>query len=84
MSKWLKGVSMWVFGLLVAAALAVGTRSAFAQPVTMTCPDDGYTRLGSCASQGECQAKCDAVHQPPGSSQGVCSGAPNGCCHCLI
>lgn len=84
MSQWLKAVWLSGFGVLVALALAVGTQTAFARTVTATCPDDGNTRLGSCASQEECQAKCDAVHQPPGSSQGVCSGTPNGCCHCLI
>jgi hypothetical protein len=84
MSNVLKAVSVPLFGVLVAVALAVGTQTAFARSVTMDCPNDGNTRLGSCTSQAECQAKCDAVHQPPGSSQGVCSGAPNGCCHCLI
>ncbi len=84
MSKWLKAVSISAFGLLVAVALTIGTQSAFARQVTMDCPNDGWVRLGSCTSQSECQAKCDAVHLPAGSSQGVCSGAPNGCCHCLF
>jgi hypothetical protein len=82
MSKWLKAVSVWLFGILVAAALAVGTRSAFAQSVTLTCPDDGNGRLGSCANQAECKDKCDAVHGV-GNSIAHCSGTP-GCCTCLF
>lgn len=81
MSKWLKGVSAWAFGLLVVAALAVGAQSAFAQPVMMTCPNDGWVYLGSCVDQPDCQRKCDDVHGV-GQSQGVCN--PDGCCRCLF
>jgi hypothetical protein len=80
MPKTKKVLLLWAFGLFVAAALGVGVQRAYADPVSASCPDDGYTRLGSCASQAECQAKCDDVHGV-GQSVGVCSG---GCCHCLI
>ncbi len=82
MSKWLKALSISAFGLLVAVALAVGAQSAFARSVTMDCPNDGNGRLGSCANQAECQAKCDAVHGV-GNSTARCSGTP-GCCTCLF
>lgn len=82
MSKWLKAVSVSVFGLLVAAALAVGARTAFARSVSAACLDNGTSFLGSCADTAECQAKCDVVHGI-GNSIGRCSGTP-GCCRCLF
>jgi hypothetical protein len=82
MSTVLKLASLWLLGLFVAAALAVGTRGALAQPVTLTCPDDGNGRLGSCVDQAECMDKCDAVHGV-GMSIPHCSGTP-GCCTCLF
>ncbi len=82
MSNWLKAVSVSVFGLLVATALAVGAQSAFAESVTAVCPDNGSGLLGSCINTPDCQAKCDAVHGD-GNSTGICSGTP-GCCRCLF
>ena len=66
MSHLVKRGSGWILGLLVGLALAFGAVKAMATPVQFTCKDDGLTFLGSCTSQAECQAKCDAVHQPPG------------------
>jgi len=82
MSKVLKAASLWLLGLFVAVALAVGTRGALAQSATLDCPYDGQGRLGSCANQTECTAKCDAVHGV-GNSMARCSGTP-GCCTCLF
>lgn len=82
MSKSMKAVSVWVFGLLVAATLAVGAQTAFAQPVSADCPDNGSSFLGSCIDTPHCQDKCDDVHGE-GQSTGICSGTP-GCCRCLF
>ena len=82
MSKTVQGWKGLV-ALLVVAALALGTATAVARPVTMACQNDGWVFLGSCSSQSVCQTKCDDVHGV-GQSTGVCPGAPNGCCHCLF
>jgi hypothetical protein len=82
MSKWLKAVSVSLFGFLVGAALLVGTKSAFAQSAAMDCPNNGSSLLGSCLDTPDCQQKCDQVHGA-GQSTGICSGAP-GCCRCLF
>ena len=82
MSKWLKALSVSAFGLLVVLALAVGAQTAFAQPVTATCPDNGSSFLGSCINEVHCQTKCDDVHGV-GNSDGECSGTP-GCCRCYF
>lgn len=79
MSKWLKAVSVSGFGLLVAAALAVGAQSAFARAVTTDCPNDGFRFLGSCSTQTECTTACRGVHGP--DAQGRCR---DGCCECLF
>ena len=80
MSKWLKGVSVWVFGLLVAAALAFGARTAFAEPVTADCPYDGWVYLGSCIDTPDCREKCQAVHGQ--EAVGTCNS--NNCCRCYF
>ena len=79
MSKWLKAVSFFAFSLLVAVALAVGTRSAFARSVVTTCPYDPPRYLGSCSSQTECDQACKSANGS--ESQGRCIG---GCCQCLF
>jgi len=80
MSKWLRVVSVSLFGLLVAAVLAVGAHTALAQPATADCQDDGWIWLGSCVSTAHCQEKCDNVHGI-GNSVGSCTG---GCCRCYF
>lgn len=82
MLKPLKAISMWAFALFVALALAVGAKSALAQPVTMDCLNDGWVHLGSCTSAGECTTNCQAIHGQ--DAVGHCPGAPNGCCTCLF
>lgn len=82
MSKWLKAVSVSVFGLLVGAALLIGAQSAFAQSAAVSCPDNGSSFLGSCINEAHCQTKCDDVHGV-GNSDGECSGTP-GCCRCYF
>lgn len=79
MTQWLKLASGAVFALLVAGALTLGARTAFAQPVSRDCPNDGWVWLGSCVTQGECQGKCEIVHGP--DVVGQCVG---GCCRCLF
>ena len=81
MSKWLKAVSVSVFGLLVGAALLIGAQSAFAQSAAVSCPDNGSSFLGSCIDTPDCQNKCFNVHGP--GVTGICSGTP-GCCRCLF
>lgn len=77
MSKFLKLISVSVFGLLVAAALAVGTRTALARSVTTDCTYDPPAFLGACTSTQECNTACLAW----GGVQGVCTG---GCCRCYF
>ena len=80
MSERVKRSSGWLFGLVITAALVFDATQAFAKPVQLACPNDGYNTLGSCTNQPNCQAKCDAVH-PPGGSFGKCTA---GCCKCLF
>jgi len=75
-------VSVWLAGILVAAALGVGAQAAFAQPVTFDCQNNGSTLLGACANQQDCVNKCNAVWGVGGSTP-VCTDTP-GCCRCLI
>ena len=79
MARWLKAASVSVFTLSVAVSLAIGVRTAFAQSVTMTCPNDGWRYLGSCSSTAECTNACVGVHGP--GAQGKCL---DGCCQCLF
>jgi hypothetical protein len=77
MSKRVKSGTGWFLGLLVAAALAVGARTAFAS--TSSCPFIPPHDVGSCANQAECAALC--VYYNPGEDvTAVCNGL--GCCHC--
>jgi hypothetical protein len=82
-SNVLKMIPVVLLTLLVAIALVIGTRTAVARPVTATCQDDGSVHLGTCATQQECQNKCEAAHPeiPPNEIQGRCIG---GCCTCLF
>ena len=83
MSKWLKALSISAVALLVALALGVGTHSAFARSVVLTCPNDGSVHLGSCIDNTDCRNKCIQAHPdiPPAEIQGRCIG---GCCTCLF
>ena len=78
MSNRVKSGTGWFLGLLVAAALAVGARTAFAS--TSSCPFIPPHDVGSCSDDPSCQALCD-VYNPPGSTTGDCNGL--GCCHCF-
>lgn len=80
MSKSWKLLGSGALGVFVAAALFIGTRSAFAQSAAMNCPNNGTSTLGSCVDTTDCQNKCNAVHGM-GGSVGACSG---GCCRCLF
>ena len=82
MMRRMKAIAMGAFGLLMAAALAIGTQTALAQRVTMDCPYNGTSFLGSCVDTAHCQQKCDDVHGV-GQSLGSCSGTP-GCCRCYF
>lgn len=77
MSKLLKRISASVFGLLVAAALAVGSGTALARSVTTDCTYNPPAFLGACSSGPECQTACEAWN----GVLGVCSG---GCCRCYF
>jgi hypothetical protein len=83
MSKWLKALSISAVALLVALALGVGTQSAFARSVVLTCPNDGNVHLGSCIDNPDCKQKCVQAHPeiPPSEIQGRCI---SGCCTCLF
>lgn len=65
---------------LILGGLTFGASALFASPTAATCPDNGSSLLGTCASRAECQNKCEAVHGP--EVRGVCS--PGGCCRCLF
>lgn len=79
MFKELKLFSGALFGLFVAAALAAGVHTAFAQSVTETCVYDPPRYLGTCSSQGECDTNCKIVDGS--DAQGRCV---SGCCQCLF
>lgn len=79
MARWLKSLSVFAFALLVAVALTVGARSAFARSVVNSCLYDPPRYLGSCSSQTECTNACIAVNGS--GSQGRCL---DGCCQCLF
>ena len=81
MSERVKRSSGWLFGLVITAALVFGATQAFAKPVQLACPNDGWNTLGSCTSNANCQDKCNVVHQPNGSSTGRCTAF---CCKCLL
>ena len=80
MSERVRRSSGWLFGLVITAALVFGATQAFAKPVQLACPNDGFNTLGSCTSQSNCRTKCDAVHGA-GNSTSVCTA---GCCKCLL
>lgn len=69
-----------LFAVAVSGALLFGSVQAASGFAGSDCPNDGNGFLGSCATQGECQSKCDQAHGP-GMADGVCS---EGCCHCLL
>lgn len=65
-----------LFALLVAAGLAFGATTAFAEPapVAKACFGDA---IGTCSTTAGCNADCTARGGIPGHA--VCS---NGCCYC--
>jgi hypothetical protein len=78
MSKRVKSGTGWLFGLLVAAALAVGARTAFAS--SSACGFHPPEQVGSCSGQEGCEEACDIYS--PGWQVAICNG--QGCCHCYF
>ena len=76
MSKQVKSGTGWFLGLLVAAALAVGARTAFAS--TSGCTPVPPGQAGTCTSQAECEDLCDVF--APGWDTAICNAQD--CCHC--
>ncbi len=81
MSRSIKRLGGWGFGVAVAGALAFGGVVAVATPANaLTCPDDGWNWLGQQPDEGACLAACVAVHGEEVEAQW---GSTNGCCRCL-
>jgi hypothetical protein len=81
MSERVKKVPLWVFGLLVAGALAFGAKRAVAEPVFLTCSPLVYNG-GTCSSQAECVLNCNALY-PNGYDHAYCNLSV-GCCRCFL
>ncbi len=79
MSKRVKSGTGVLLGLVVAAALAVGARTAFAS--SSSCAFVPPHDVGSCSSQQDCVNLCD-TYNPTGYEEAVCNGL--GCCHCYL
>jgi hypothetical protein len=80
MSKRVKSGTGWLFGLLVAAALAVGARTAFSSTGMSGCTPVPPGQAGTCATQQECEDLCDVFL--PNWQFAICNG--QGCCHCYL
>jgi hypothetical protein len=80
MSERIRKVPVWLFGLVVAGALAFGAQRAMATPAYFTCtlPTNG----GTCADHAECVANCNAIYGEDGYVEAICTG--DGCCRCLL
>jgi len=81
MSQVLDRVFKAGFGLAVAAALTFGSVQALSGAMDEHCPNDGQGMLGSCATQQECEDKCEDAH--PGQDPIAVRDDEN-CCHCLL
>jgi hypothetical protein len=82
MSRSIKRIGGWGFGMAVAGALAFGGVVAVATPANaLTCQDDGWNWLGQQPSKEACQNACEAIHGPEVLAQW---GSTNGCCRCLF
>jgi len=83
MSKWLKAVSLSVYGLLVASTLAVGVAVALATPASATdCPYNGEGLMGWQPSAQACYNACYAVHGE--NLETSHWNESNGCCTCVF
>ena len=80
MSERVKFWSVGFLGLLAAASLSIGARTALAHSPTMDCAFIPPYDLGSCTDNTDCQRLCD-IYNTPGTTSGVCNGAH--CCHCF-
>lgn len=74
--KYLQGL---IVGSAVVIALGFGVKQAAAGP-TLACPIPPY--IGTCSSQDECQAMCEAAYPPPPDVFGDCTA--QGCCGCYF
>lgn len=76
-----KVVPVWVFGLLVAVALAFGAQRALAEPAFSCNPL--IWNGGECSSPAECADNCDARFGEGNWEQANCNPTV-GCCECLL
>jgi hypothetical protein len=77
-----KVVPLWVFGLLVAGALAFGAKRALAEPVYFTCNPQIWNG-GACANDDQCADNCDAIFGEGMWDAAHCNESV-GCCQCLF
>jgi len=75
-------VPLWVFGLMVAGALAFGAKHAVAEPAFLVCNPLIYNG-GTCVDDTECASNCDDIFGPNNWEQAICNESI-GCCHCLL
>jgi hypothetical protein len=76
----IRKLPVWLFGLVVAGALAFGAQRAFATPVSFTCNNPPYNG-GTCTDQSACASNCDAIFGVGNWTQARCQG---GCCECVL
>ena len=77
-----KVVPLWVFGLLVAGALAFGAQRAMAEPAFFTCNPAIYNG-GTCVDDDECEDNCDTIFGMGQWEQALCNESI-GCCRCIL
>jgi hypothetical protein len=77
-----KVVPLWVFGLLVAGALAFGAQRAMAEPAFLTCNPAIYNG-GECEDDTECIANCNTIFGMGQWEEALCNESI-GCCRCLL
>jgi len=77
-----KVIPVWVFGLLVAGALAFGAQRALAEPAFFAC-NPAIWNGGECSSQQECVTNCDTIFGVGGYDTAQCN-LTVGCCRCLL
>jgi hypothetical protein len=77
-----KVVPLWVFGLLVAGALAFGAQRAMAEPAFLTCNPAIYNG-GTCVDDDECVTNCNTIFGGGQWEQALCNESI-GCCRCLL
>jgi len=81
MSRSIKRIGGWGFGVAVAGALAFGASVAAAKPANaMTCANDGWNWLGYYPTESECYTACLLLHP----SLDHVRYTPEGCCTCYF